>query len=201
MRSCENFLYSFKAGRCATGAAVRAVLASLRSARSSHRSRNVNGLLHDEHMTDQLVVKRDEAGREVLTLTPTDDRSPFSFESVQADTWIPRLGTYDLLRVANWVSEHDYLVDEIQAVGIDGAPIDEADEELLNHELLPKIGNAREAADLLRTRFPGYTLVSVALTSPTMHHLRLRRLGRVDTDNPDEAQSSLRDAWRVLKFS
>nr|WP_201469041.1 hypothetical protein [Microbacterium hydrocarbonoxydans] len=93
-------------------------------------------------MTDQLLVKRDEAGHEVLTLTPTDDRSPFSFESVPADAWIPRLGTYDLLRVANWVSEHDYLVDEIQAVGIDGAPIDEADEELLNQELLPKIGNA-----------------------------------------------------------
>ena len=152
-------------------------------------------------MTDQLVVKRDEAGHEVLTLTPANDRAPFSFESPSAHTWVPRLGTYDLLRVAKWVSDRDYLIDEVHAVGADGAPIDGSDEELLNQELIPRISDPRMAADLLRSRFPGYTLVSIALTSPTMHHLRLRRLGQVDTDDRDEAGASLEDAWRELQFS
>lgn len=148
-------------------------------------------------MSNQLVVARGSSGRDVLKLASADT----ALRGTASDRWTPIFGTYDLLRIATFAAQHHHFVDAVQAVGVDGAPLATEDSDALNEELLPQLSNAKAAATLLRTRYPGYTIVSIVLTTPSMHHLRVKRMGEVVTDNPAEAEATLQEAWKMLQLS
>ncbi|MFJ4166112.1 hypothetical protein ACIPY5_11200 [Microbacterium sp. NPDC089698] len=152
-------------------------------------------------MTNQLILERTRAGSDTLKMEPADDRCPQEFEDPSQNRRVPRLGSYDLVRLARFAKNHNYEIDVFRGLGRDGSALNDDEAETLTRALMPLIDDLPAIAAALSSTWVGYVITSVQLTSPTLHQLRIWRMGRVDTDDPGEAKETLQAAVTSLRLA
>ncbi|MFJ3474329.1 hypothetical protein ACIPJ1_15410 [Microbacterium maritypicum] len=152
-------------------------------------------------MTNQLILERTSAGSDALEMEPAGDRSPQEFEDPSRNRRVPRLGSYDLIRVARFAKEHNYEIDAFRGLGRDGSALTDDETDALTRALLPLIDDLPAVAEALSSTWSGYVITSVQMTSPNLHQLRVWRMGRVDTDDTKETKETLQAAVTSLRLA
>lgn len=160
-------------------------------------------------MTSQLLLHRDN-GKSRLEVVPykeaaepSERSNPLRLDNPAEATLVARLGSQDLLYIAEFASENGFLVDGFQIVGRHGSRVDEYREvkisEFLKEGLLKS--GARFASTKFARDYPGYSVGAIKLTDPEMYQLTIKRFGIVEADDAPSIEPFLRSAWERIHFS
>lgn len=143
------------------------------------------------------------ADPEFETIAKVGNTPPLAYEDEENDVFVPRLGSDDLLYIADFAQQEGFEVDRLIVTDRSGSRFaSDVEDEISDHLLAALRGSGpKYTSALLATQYSGLTLVAVDLTSPDMHSLLLRRLGVVETDSVSTVNALLEAAWHRLRFS
>jgi hypothetical protein len=159
--------------------------------------------MHYAHMAPlQLVLRGPERSSSRLDLVSNaDNRAPSTFEDIDHDVRVPRLGGPQLLAVAESAVKEGFWVNRFELAGPDLKLIrDEALEEELSAELLQALTDHGSAAAyaLLRHELRGYTIAGVRLQKAGSKVITVRRNGVVIADRPDGLLDFFVSIWKKV---
>lgn len=133
-----------------------------------------------------------------------DSRAPISFEDRRHGVRIPRLGSQDILRIAEFAVRDGYTVNGFQLGDSMLSPVAESLGEKVSKQLLKRLRRGESAADVddfLADEWPTLAVIGVELTTPNLGSARLQRQGVLSGSADWSPIPFLTNAWRAVRFS
>ncbi|WP_096359269.1 hypothetical protein [Microbacterium sp. TPU 3598] len=154
-------------------------------------------------MVQQVVMRLTGATPTFETQENPDGLPPLSFEDNGRGVRIPRLGTQDILAIAEYAARSGYRIDSFQL----------ADHTLTNlqdplaatvsaklKKMLESGKDARAAENLLLERWPSLNVTGLSLTTPDLRTVRIQRQGILSASADWASTRFLADAWQAVHF-
>lgn len=154
-------------------------------------------------MVQQVVMRLDGDTPTFETQENPHSRAPLSFEDASHGLRIPRLGTPDILRIAEYAVTSGYVLDGFQISDHTMTNVQDPLASKVSRELVKALSNgsaAADAEDLLLERWPGLSVTGVTLTTPDHRTARLLRQGVFWAPSGWSPIRFLGDAWQAVHF-
>lgn len=155
-------------------------------------------------MVQQVLMRFTGDAPSFETTDNPDSRAPITFEDASHGVRIPRLGTQDILRIAEFALRNGYRLDGFQIGDGALAPVQEPLAGKVSRQLVKRFGKGANAADVdayLVDEWPSMSVLGVILTTPQMGTARLQRQGVVSAPSGWSPTSFLAKAWNAVHFS
>ncbi|MCS3442200.1 hypothetical protein [Microbacterium phyllosphaerae] len=154
-------------------------------------------------MVQQVLMRLDGGTPTFETHDNQAGRSPLSFEDVEHGLRIPRLGSQDILRIAEYASGAGYHIDSFQLSDHTLTHVAEPLAGKVSKKLVKRLNagvSAADVEDLLREEWPGLIITGVMLTTPEHSTASLQRQGVFWSPAGWSPTRFLSDAWQVIRF-
>lgn len=160
------------------------------------------GIGENEVMVQQVVMRLKGDTPTFETQENPEGLPPLSFEDDRQGLRIPRLGTQDILAIAEFASRSGYRIDSFQLADHTLTNVQDPLAAKVSKELkqVLEAGGARAAEDLLLNLWPTLNVTGVSLTTPDMRTARLQRQGILSTSAGWSPIRFLSDAWQAVRF-
>lgn len=154
-------------------------------------------------MVQQVVMRLKDGTPTFETQDNPEGLSPLSFEDSTRGVRIPRLGTQDILALAEFASKSGYKIDSFMLADHTLTNIQDPLASKVSKDLkkvLESGQNARAAEDMLLERWPSLNVTGVSLTTPDLRTVRFQRQGIVSSSAGWSPIRFLSDAWQAVHF-
>lgn len=155
------------------------------------------------YMVNQLVMNV-TGGDPAFSLQGNPNNiSPLKFERPNDGVYVPRLGSPDIVRLANFASSKGYRLENFKFATANAKRIDSATEKDLSKQLIStlKARGLRGALDLLDTDLQDYIVLGVKLVDPKMNAATIQRHGVVEKETGSSIIDLLAKAWTPLRLA
>lgn len=156
-------------------------------------------LVHNRRMLSKVVLNPSSDGSARLTVDQITD----NVNKLSAGSEL-RLGTEDLVRLAEYASHREFVVSSFLVADSYLAPLDKDEEEPISDALVESMEmyGIEGVLSLLRDEFDGLYLIGVNLINVTRGlHVSIRRRGYIETVMLEEVEQMLASAWKALDLS
>lgn len=159
--------------------------------------------MHNKAMVQQVVMLLDGPAPEFEVRENPLNQAPLSFEDLDSGRRIPRLGSQDILRIAEFALSTGFSVDYLQIADRALTTLPEELAKPVSKRLLRtlKEHGAVAAAVRFQNEWPSYFVTGVFMTTPDNTSLRLLREGVAWNPSNWSVRRFLSDAWRAVRFS
>jgi hypothetical protein len=149
---------------------------------------------------NQIVIRDDPRGPHVELLENDSSKSPLNFEDLAHGRHVPRLGSQDLLQIAQEAEDVGWDVERFEIVDTTDSSVDEERESEVSTVLSAALseGGAAAALTALMSRFPTFSVAGVELVGGDNLAVTLRRGGVVVADRGYESTGLVRLLERHL---
>lgn len=154
-------------------------------------------------MVQQVVMRLDGGTPTFETQENPLSKAPLSFEDASHGLRIPRLGTQDILRIAEFAVSSGFALDGFQVSDRTMTSVQDPLASKVSRELVRALTNGVPAADvedLLLERWPSLSVTGVTLTTPDHRTARLQRQGVFWAPSGWSPIRFLGDAWQAVHF-
>lgn len=155
-------------------------------------------------MVQQVLMRIDGGAPSFETTDNPGSRAPMSFEDPSHGVRIPRLGSQDILRIAEFAARTGYHLDGFQLGDSTLTPVGEALGERVSKQLVKRLRRGETAADVddyLAAEWPTLAVIGVVLTTPALGTARLQRQGVLSGPSDWSPKEFLTNAWQAVRFS
>lgn len=155
-------------------------------------------------MVQQVLMRIDGGAPTFETADNPNSRAPISFEDRSHGVRIPRLGSQDILRIAEFAVRNGYTVNGFQLGDSILTPVAEQLGEKVSKQLVKRLRRGESAADVddfLGEEWPSLAVIGVELTTPSLGSARLQRQGVLSGPADWSPIPFLTNAWRAVRFS
>lgn len=133
-----------------------------------------------------------------------NSRAPMSFEDASHGVRIPRLGSQDILRIAEFALHNRYTLNNFQLGDSKLTPVAESLGDKVSKQLVKRLRRGESAADVddfLANEWPSLAVIGVELTTPSLGSARLQRQGVLSGPADWSPTAFLTNAWQAVRFS
>ncbi|MFJ3490693.1 hypothetical protein [Leifsonia aquatica] len=154
-------------------------------------------------MVQQMVMRLGTTDPVIALEDNPLDKSPIDFQDLEKGRRVPRLGSQDILRIAEYALSIGWRVERFQIADRTLTPVQGREESKASKALLRWLAEAgaAAAATYFTTEWPSYFVTGVQIAAPDHRILQLRRQGVVWVPESWETEAFLSGAWRAVHFS
>ncbi len=155
-------------------------------------------------MVQQVLMRIDGGAPSFETADNPNSRAPMSFEDKSHGVRIPRLGSQDILRIAEFALHNRYHLNGFQLGDWRLTPVAEPLGDKVSRQLVKRLKRGDSAADVddyLAEEWPSLAVIGVEFTTPNLGAARLQRQGVLSGPEDWSPTAFLANAWQAVRFS